>query len=279
VTFGVAVDDLVDVADALRRHRLVVVRGRRLDVDEQVRFTATLGCVVGSAPGQPQVRYEDDRVAPAGSAFFNEQWHADLSWCAQGPVRTVLYAIDVGREAPATAFVDTVTGFERLPDDARAEVASWRARHHVEHSRQLRYGRGEVASAPRRWALRRYPRPRPIETATVPTEVDRPGPAHPVVVTDPGSGRKGVLLGDHAWTLEGFPDAEGRRRVEEVQAGVVALGDRYVHGWRKDDLVVFDNRTVLHRREPSADPAATRRPVRRLRRTAAWPRIEGAQSG
>ena len=101
----------------------------------------------------------------------------------------------------------------------------------------------------------------------VPTYVDEPGACHPVVVRDPASGLPGVLLGDHAWTLDGFSDAEGRALVEDLQAQVVATAERYVHAWQPGDLVVFDNRTVLHRREARA--RSSRR--RLLRRTVAWP--------
>jgi alpha-ketoglutarate-dependent taurine dioxygenase len=266
VTLGAEVDDIEAVVQAARLHRVVVLR-RRLDVDEQVRITAMLGQVVGGEPGVPQVRYEDDRRAHPDVAFFNEQWHADLSWCAEGPTVTVLYAMAAGRGAAPTAFVDTVSGFAALPPTQRAEVTEWRARHHAEISRTLRYGRPSPRKARRRRPARRRPPARPGHGARVPTYVDEPGASHPVVVEASGGPHRGVLLGDHAWTLEGYPDTEGRRLLEELQDRVVAVGERYVHHWRPGDLVIFDNRTVLHRRETAA--RSSRR--RLLRRTVAWP--------
>lgn len=263
VEFGAEVDDLDAVPEALRRHRLVVVRGRRLGVDEQVALTARFGRVVGGVPGVPQVRYEDERRHP-DHAFFNERWHADLSWCVEGPTITVLYGLAVGRRAAPTAFADTVTGFERLAPARCEAVSGWQAFHHVERSRVLRYGRGSPPSS-------RGGRPRaaarPGHDAAVPSLVAEPGACRAVVVTDPASGRCGILLGDHAWTLHGHPETEGRRLVDDLQADVVAVADRRVHQWQPGDLVVYDNRTVLHRREP------TERPGRRrvLRRTVAWP--------
>ena len=263
---GVQVEHPDDVPDAVELHRLVLLRNSRLDVDEQVALTARLGRVVGSEVDVPQVRYEVDRGRHPDHAFFNQQWHADLSWCEEGPAITVLCRVRAGRGAPRTAFVDTVSGFERLPLARRDQVRGWTAHHHVERSRVLRHGRGTPPPAA---PLRRPPRsPRPVGGEAVPTYVCEPGAAHPVVVRHEPSGRDGVLLGDHAWTLGSCPEVEGRRLVEELQAEVVAAGERYVHRWRRGDLVVFDNRTVLHRREGLAHHRR-----RLLRRTVAWPRV------
>lgn len=263
--FGVVVDHPDDVPRALRDHRLVVVRGRRWDLDAQIDLTARLGTVVAGAPGVPQVRYEDDRQRRRPDhVFFNEQWHADLSWSAQGPTVTLLCALVAGRRAAPTAFVDTISGFERLPDDLRDRASRWQARHHVERSRIERHGRGSPPLPTPRAGL---DAPRPGHDPVEPTYVDDPGAAHPVVVAHLPSGRSGVQLGDHAWSIDGHGVDDGRRHVDDLQGRIVAAGDRYVHRWRREDLVVFDGRTVLHRREPTG--RATRR--RLLRRTVAWP--------
>lgn len=262
--FGVEVEDVDEVPDALAEHRLVRLRSGALELEEQVALTARLGRVVGSAPGVPQVRYEDDRrMSDPDHIFFNEQWHADLSWCAEGPSVTVLYAVAASRWAAPTGFVDTVSGFARLDPARQAAAAGWTACHHVERSRVVRHGRGSPApSAP----AEGLPLPRPGHGAHLPTFVDEPGARHEVVVLDP-QGRPGVALGDHAWTLAGVDEAEGIRLVDGLQDAVVASGERVVHRWRPGDLVAFDGRTVLHRREPSR--RLTRR--RLLRRTVAWP--------
>lgn len=266
VVFGVEVDDLDDVPRALHLHRLVVIRGRRLDVDDQVELTSRLGHVVGSAPDVPQVRYEDDRRMHPDHAFFNEQWHADLAWCAEGPTHTVLYGLVIGRRAAPTGFVDTITGFDQVAAPQRAAASGWQARHHVERSRIVRHGRGSPTQPPPR--RRRRPATAPGHDAALPTYVEEPGASHPVVVADPASGHLGVLLGDHAWGLDGAVDEdEGRRLIEDLQAQVVGAGERYVHRWRTGDVVAFDNRTVLHRREPVARQGGRRV----LRRTVAWP--------
>lgn len=264
--FGAEVTNVDQVPDALARHRLVVIRlGKPIDLDSQVELTTCLGRTVGSEAGVPQVRYEDDRRMDPDHAYFNEQWHADVSWSAEGPVISVLCALRAGADAAPTSFLDTVSAWERLPTDLRLDASTWTARHHVERSRHLRHGRGSSVAVPDR---RRRTPPCAIAEAKVPTYIDEPGAAHPVMVTDPCSGAPGATLGDHAWTIDGMSDLDGAACVDTLQRWLVDLGDRRTHHWQRGDLVVFDNRTVLHRRVP------TRRAARRriLRRTIAWPR-------
>ena len=269
MTLAVEVDRLDAVADALARGRVAVMRGVDLSVDAQVAFTAGLGTLVGDDRGLPQVRYEDDRTASADQRLYNEQWHADLSWSEEGPAVTVLYGLELGRAVAPTALVDTVSAFARLTDAERCSVRRWLACHHVGRSRAERYGPLRRRWWPRLGRCASPARPSASARAGVhrPTHVDEPGAVHPVVVTQPGTGAEGVTLGDHAWTLVDRPDTEGRRQVDRLQQRLVQLGDHYLHEWREGDLVVFDNHTTLHRREPGA-----RRSSRRvLRRTVAWP--------
>ena len=259
--FGIEIDDLADLPDAVASHRLVVRRGRAPTLDQQIALTARLGSVVGSAPDVAQVRYEDDRRIRADHAYFNEQWHADVSWSAEGPVVSVLCALVIGRGAAATSFADTVSGFARLTPAVSDRAATATALHHVERSRHLRHGRGSPAAGRTRRRFRAAP---PAIGARPPTLVDEPGAAHPLVV--PTRSGPGLTIGDHAWTIDGVDAEQGAAFVDDLQRRVVDAADTYTHRWQRGDVVAFDNRSVLHRREPA--PLARRRI---LRRTIAWP--------
>ncbi len=263
--FGVEVTDPADVPDAVRRHRLVVCRGAAPTLEEQVDLTARIGRLVGDAADVAQVRHEDDRRMSDDQRYFNEQWHADVSWSAEGPVVSVLVALEAGRFVAPTAFVDTVSGLAALPAELRPadDAKAW---HHVERSRIHRHGRGSPLPVPGRAPYLPAPIARP--GAATPTLVDEPGSPRSVIVVHPPTGEHGVSLGDHAWTMDpddpSSPDA-----VDAFQNALVAAGATHVHRWRVGDLVAWDNRTVLHRREPRRWNG--RRGDRVLRRTAAWP--------
>ena len=85
---------------------------------------------------------------------------------------------------------------------------------------------------------------------------------HPVVRTHPETGRKCIYLGDHAETIDGIDYDDGRRLVEEVNALAVRPELTYRHRWRPRDLVVWDNRCLMHRSTPY-DAASERRVMRR----------------
>jgi taurine dioxygenase len=90
----------------------------------------------------------------------------------------------------------------------------------------------------------------------------RPPVAHPIIRTHPETGRKCVFLGDHAWRIEGLPLEEGRDLIEELNSRIIDDQRVYAHRWRVGDLVLWDNRCMLHKAEPY-DTANEARVLRR----------------
>jgi taurine dioxygenase len=85
---------------------------------------------------------------------------------------------------------------------------------------------------------------------------------HPVVRTHPETGRRCLFLGDHAEYIVGMPYADGRALIEELNALAVHPDLSYEHHWKTRELIVWDNRCVLHRATPY-DAATQGRVIRR----------------
>ena len=85
---------------------------------------------------------------------------------------------------------------------------------------------------------------------------------HPVIRTHTETGRKCIFLGDHAEAIVGLDYEEGRELVEEVNALAVRPELTYRHTWKVRDLVIWDNRCLMHRAMPY-DAARERRVMRR----------------
>src|SRR3989442_1156421 len=114
-------------------------------------------------------------------------------------------------------------------------------------------------------------------------EKELPPVRQALVRTNAVNGRKAIYVGSHAWYVEGMPDQESRRLLHELLAQATRPESVYTHRWRPWDLVMWDNRSVLHRGRPW-DAARHRRVMRRTtiagdgptvdppfaRRTAAW---------
>jgi taurine dioxygenase len=271
----------VELLDGLlRRDRVVVVRGQRLAPLAQLRVGASLGPLHGTRPSRygpwavPEIRYETGDTTSVRSNY-NERWHADLSWVQNGSPVTLLHAIEAGAGCAPTAFADMIGAYRALDASTSAAVDRWQAYHHVARSRDVRYGPmppapppGSVTGRVRRTVVRRYRELRwsvPQFRARLTAPPAPPGALHPVIQTDT-AGRRFVHAGDHAWSLAGLPEPEGLALLDELNRLVVAAEHVYEHRWAPGDLVLFENRSLLHRRLPFGDAAARRL----LRRCVVW---------
>ena len=86
---------------------------------------------------------------------------------------------------------------------------------------------------------------------------------HPVARTNPVNGRKALFLGAHASHIVGMPMEDGRALLKQLLDHVTQREFVYRHEWQEGDLVIWDNRCVLHR----ATPFDTTRHRRFMQRT------------
>lgn len=170
-------------------------------------------------------------------------WHTDGSWQRVTGQATIIYGevMPESGEGGETHFCDTYGAYERLSPAWKARIAGLRAVHNLDFSRTRRHGEDPMTEAQR---------------------LARPPVDHPVVRTHPETGRKCLYLGDHAESIVGMPYAEGRALIEELNALAVHPDLSYEHRWTPRELIVWDNRCVLHR-ATSYDPATQGRVIRR----------------
>lgn len=80
-----------------------------------------------------------------------------------------------------------------------------------------------------------------------------------LVRANPVNGRKNIYIGSHAWYIEGMDPGESRRLLDDLLAGTTRPECVYQHRWRQWDLVMWDNRCVLHRGRPLGRTSAQAR--------------------
>jgi alpha-ketoglutarate-dependent 2,4-dichlorophenoxyacetate dioxygenase len=168
-------------------------------------------------------------------------WHTDGSWQRVTGRATILYGERIPERGGETHFCDMYGAYERLDAAWKARIASLRAVHNLDFSRNRRHGEDPLSEAQRR---------------------ARPPVNHPVVRTHPETARKCLYLGDHAEYIVGMPYEEGRALIEELNALAVHRDLTYEHRWTPGQLIVWDNRCVMHR-ATSYDAATQARVVRR----------------
>ena len=168
-------------------------------------------------------------------------WHTDGSWRRVTGQATIIYGEVVPETGGETHFADMYGAYERLDDERKARIATMRAVHNFDFSRTRRHGEDPLTEAQR--------------LATPPVD-------HPIVRTHPETGRKCLYLGDHAEMIVGLPYAEGRALIEELNALAIHPDLSYEHRWKRGELIVWDNRCLMHR-ATAYDPATQGRVVRR----------------
>ena len=170
-------------------------------------------------------------------------WHTDGSWQRVTGQATIIYGevMPARGEGGETHFCDMYGAYERLDAAWKERVTGMRAVHNLDFSRNRRHGEEPMTEAQR---------------------LAKPPVDHPVVRTHPETRRKCLYLGDHAEYIVGMPYAEGRALIEELNALAIHPDLSYEHKWTIGELIVWDNRCVLHR-ATSYDAATQGRVIRR----------------
>jgi taurine dioxygenase len=240
------------IYDAFLEHQVLLFRDQRLTPEEQVIFARRFGSVQVHvmnqyhAAGFPEIYYLSNLDAsgkPSGKHpdKGTVHWHTDGSWARRPGQATLLYAEAVPDEGGQTRFISMYSAYDRLDDATKQRLGSLRAIHSLDFSRSRRHGEDPMSEAQKK---------------------ARPPVAHPIVRIHPETGRKCLFLGDHAWCIDGMPEEEGRALIEELNAAIIDPKLVYTHQWRPGDLVLWDNRCMLHKAEPY-DTAKEARVLRR----------------
>jgi alpha-ketoglutarate-dependent taurine dioxygenase len=225
------------VMAAFVEHHVLAFRGQSLSKDQQLAFTRQIGEVeehVGQlADGSryPLVNVVTNLDEKTGKPTLtpnthgNYFWHTDKSYHAVPSLTTILHAVELPPSGGDTLFCNMHMAYDALPEDEKAALGRLRAIHSWEASRR------NTGNRP----------------ATEEQKRERPPVSHPVVRTHPDTGRKSLYLGMHVSHVDGMPEAEGKAMLDAVLERATVEANVYRHQWRPGDLVMWDNRCLLHR--------------------------------
>lgn len=247
---GLRLADLDDAGfAALHRawlqHALLIFPGQHLSRDEQVRFARRFGAIEQIGGGDIVAISNvlpDGRVRSYDPAEWDDMmkiivgnmaWHADSTYMPVMAKGAVFAAEVVPDEGGETGFADMRAAYDALDDAMRERVESLAAHHSLRHS-QARLG--HVHSA---------------QSAYVGYGMDVAGvPLRPLVKTHPETGRKSLLIGRHAHAIPGLDAAESEAFLDSLTAWACQPPRVHVHRWQAGDVVLWDNRCLLHRALP-----------------------------
>ncbi len=249
---GIDVSQPIDAAtrDRLNRafveHGVLVLRDQALSAPQLLAAVQLFGDVFPqhntrfAVPDCPQIHYISNQDKfPDGRRYIpGEGWHTDHSNDARPPKATVLHAVQLPDQGGDTQFANMHAAYAALPDAMRQHIDGWQAIHVYQSSHSTR----------KLMALSEANRTR------VPNAV-----IHPLVRTHPENGRKSIYL--NPIRIEGILGKDHKEALpllEDLLAHATQPQFQYRHQWRKGDVVLWDNRCLLHKANGDYDMDQTR---------------------
>ncbi|MGE4239057.1 TauD/TfdA dioxygenase family protein [Ramlibacter sp.] len=236
---------------AIEKHHLLVVRDQHLDADAQEAFSRCFGEVqehVGRmrdgsrlAPVH-EISNVDENDQPTDKPYLHatSYWHTDGAHFPTPPSFTVLHAVILPPDGGDTSFASMVRAYEALPTARQRDLEQLRAAHS--------YGEKNlnIGGPPGKEAEMR----------------DAPPVLHPLVRKNP-TGEKALYIGMYAVRIPGMPDEDARALLKDLLAHATQEQFVYTHQWRPGDVVMWDNRALLHRAVQNFDMRKHKRVMRR----------------
>ena len=276
-TFFAEVDD-VDVSkgfdaaewqafyDAYLEHQVLVLHGQTLSAAQFHALGERFGLV---EPHTVSMYHHDEFKGitvlsnrtemgrPKGIRDAGSSWHSDYSYKPVPANATMLYALEIPNAGGDTIFADLAAAYSALSDEKKASLEGLRVR------QQYRWSQDKT-HVEARWNLLN-------ETERKKT----PEVVHPLVRTHPETGRKGLFISNAVSTgikdiLDLAPDAS-QSLIEELFAHTDDPRFQVRHKWQLGDLVIWDNRTLMHKATTDVLPPDKFRTLYRINTTGTAP--------
>lgn len=226
-------------------HLVLRFREQRLTDDALMAFSRDFGALDGNprhakAEGRTEANANAGFVniisnvvengrAIGGLGNYESKWHTDMSYNQVPPMASALYALEVPPSGGDTGFCNMYTALESLPAETRARINGLSCVHDssLNSVGQLRVG---------------------FEDVTDPRKT--PGAVHPLVRTHPVTGRQCLFLGRRRNAfIQGLELADSEALLDALWAHATRPEHCWTQQWHVGDLVLWDNRCALHRRD------------------------------
>ena len=238
-----------DIKQAWYRHDVLVFRGQKLSDDDLLAFSSHFGTLdpppnqgagKKSPPGYPDIyvvsNVLDDYGEPIGALGDGDAaWHTDMSYAPKPPDASMLYSLELPTKGGDTWFCSMKAALAKMPRQLLERIRNLDIKHDGTYDSGGYLRKGVAASSDPRTS---------------------PGTPHPIVIAHPESGEQALYLGRrrNAYIM-GLPLEESERLLDEIWSYAEAAV--YRHEWAIGDLVLWDNRTTMHRRD-AYDPKSRR---------------------
>ncbi len=250
-TFGATITD-IDLAnmddatwhrveDAFHEYAVLIFPGQNLVSEAQVAFANRFGEIEllradsdAKAVSISNQKRDGSVLKPEDFRYQtlrgNEGWHTDSSYMPLAAKASVLSAQVVPPAGGETAWADMRAAYDALDDDRKDRIKDLSAYHSLYQSQAKA---GYV-----------------IETGAGYGYHNKGAPLRPLVKTHPVTGRKSLFIGRHAYRIPGLDDGEAQALLDDLVDFACQPPRTYAHSWQPGDVIIWDNRCVLHEARP-----------------------------
>ncbi len=230
--------EIAALRDAFNTHGLLLFRGQDVSPEDHVRFSRRFGelehHVLNDAllDGLPEIyilsnlKKDGKRVGRAGAGHY---WHSDLSYMEAPSLGSLLRAIEVPEVGGDTMFANLAAAYDALSAPMKSFLAGLEAEHHFAkvQSRVMSLGLNKPLT--------------PEQLAQTPPVI------HPLVRAHPETGRKSLFLSPGFTTgIVGMTPEESAALLDFLAGHAAEPRFVYRHQWQPNDVVFWDNRTLMH---------------------------------
>jgi taurine dioxygenase len=222
---------------------VLLFRGQKLNDDDLIAFSRRFGDLDWApvqetgrrfVEGHPEIYVVSNVIengVPIGSLGAGEAtWHTDMSYLPDPPKASMLYALEVPPSGGDTYFTSMYRAYESLPADLKKRIEGLRLKH------DGTFNSGGF-----------------VRQGITPTDDPKtsPGSWHPLVCTHPETKRRVLYLGRlrNAY-VEGLSLPDSNQLFGQLWAYATRDEFSWRNQWRVGDLVLWDNRCTMHRRDP-----------------------------
>jgi alpha-ketoglutarate-dependent 2,4-dichlorophenoxyacetate dioxygenase len=245
ITHPITREEVMAIEAGMDRYAVLVFHDQQLTDEQQIAFTLNFGELEhtrGNAITRPAEMRLDPAFADVSNLDKNDQplardsrrrlyalgnrlWHSDSSFRAVPATYSLLSGRIVVDRGGDTEFADMRAAYDALDDATKAEVEELICEH------SLMFSRGQLGF-----------------TEFSPGEREAMRPVRQRLVrTHPMTGRRSLFLAAHIGTIAGWPVPEARAFIRDLMEHATQPQFVYAHKWRQHDLVMWDNRQVMHR--------------------------------
>ena len=241
---AISTDDFEQIYQAWLHFGVIRIRNQSLDDTALQRFSARFGPLeeipLGRMSKQDREKIPNIYVAVLSNIRVNGKaigglgnaeasWHSDMTYVDTPPPASVLLGVEIPVVGGNTYFADQTAAYAALPDSLRQRITDLNIKHNAAHTSvgSLRPG---------------------YETVVDPR--DAPGSIHPIVRTHEETGHPALYLGRREWAyIPGLSLSDSEALLDELWSYAALTPNVWQQTWQPNDLIVWDNRRVLHRRD------------------------------